>query len=640
MATNKNHQLIYMRRKNLLCIFKLYMCFNLLCLISCKYESEDLNFHEIKQPDKNVKVTMNVADVPNGETIYIYGATDLMYTINAAPGAVTKQEFYLNNKLIVGEKEVLHLDPSDLTGNDSDVLKVKVNLSSGNGSLAEVLGEEKSSFEFIYPIKYVNPQINLNINQRINSSKKLEIYWNKPNLEGAEIESYDVYNFNNLDQILIDQITDPSKTSFIDDDYSYGAKTYKIITKYKGNKVPPKEDFYSVKYKVFTSNYFKTKTLKNLSLDIQWIHPDGIENKYVLVWKGNVLTIPLGKNNTEVYRPAFPFQEEQYYELYILPEKADIWDYAKYPKIINYFKEQKYGDPEVDNSHFILVEGDVKNHLILSMRAYKNGFGIRNYGIDDLVMKSKNSDLVQYPYYISSFKVSPATGKVAVHLSSDVYNIKSKVEVYSDFTLSKKIRTDEIDNLPVYYLTNDDKFLVGNDNLSKFKIYDLNTGKLLSEKTETDGRQFFPSISDDGRYTASSVSGPDGWYKIYKYQNDQYTLIAEKTRSRTLNVIAFHPTIQNQIVIQSIDNYFSICELPSLKVIKKVAGEFICFDKFSGKILFKDENFSSNSLINVMDSKYSSIIFSLTTGLYFHPYEARLLNNNIILNNNYVNIGQ
>lgn len=639
MATNKNHQLIYMRRKNLLCIFKLYICFNLLCLISCKYESEDLNFHEIKQPDKNVKVTMNVADVPNGETIYIYGATDLMYTINAAPGAVTKQEFYLNNKLIVGEKEVLHLDPSDLTGNDSDILKVKVNLSSGNGSLAEVLGEEKSSFEFIYPIKFVNPQINLNINQRINSSKKLEIYWNKPNLEGAEIESYEIYNFDNLDQIFINKITDPSKTSFIDDDYSYGAKTYKIITKYRGNKVPPKEDFYSVQYKVFTSNYFKTKTLKNLSLDIQWTHPDGIENKYVLVWKGNVLTIPLGKNNAEVYRPAFPFQEEQYYELYILPEKADTWDYAKYPKIINYFKEQKYGDPEVDNAHLILVEGDVKNKLILSMRSNKNGFGIRNFGIDDLVLKSKNPDLVQYPYYISSFKVSQATGKVAVHLRSDVYETKPKIEVYSDFTFSKKIRTYVSDDFPVYYLTNDDKILVGNNNLYDYEIYDLNSGKLLSKKREANG-QFFPGISEDGRYTTSSGSYNNGWYKIYRYENDQYTVIAEKTGSRTRNAVEFHPLIQDQVVLQSFDNYFSICELPSLKVIKKVPGEFICFDKFTGKILFKDENFSSNSLINVMDSKYSSIVFSLTTGLYFHPFAARLLNNNIILNNNYVNIGQ
>ncbi|WP_400260776.1 hypothetical protein ACFX5U_11670 [Sphingobacterium sp. SG20118] len=615
------------------------MCFNILCLISCKYESEDLNFHEIKQPDKSVKVTMNLADIPSGQTIYIYASTDLLYAINTTSGSIAKQEFYLNNKLIGSEKEVLHLNPSDLIGNGSDVVKVKLELSSGTGSLAEVLGEEKSSFEFIYPIKYVNPQVNLNINQRINSSNKLEIYWKKPNLEGAEIESYEIYNFNNLDQILIDQISDHSKTSFVDDDYSYGAKTYKIITKYKGNKVPAKEDFYSVKYKVFTSNYFKTSTLKNLNLDIKWTHPDGIENKYVLVWKENVLTIPLGKNNAEVYRPAFPFQEEQYYELYILPEKADTWDYAKYPKVINYFKEQKYGDTEIDNAHLILVEGDVKNNLILSMRGYKNGYGIRNYGIDDLVMKSKNPDLVQYPYYISSFKVSPATGKVAVHLRSDVYETKPKIEVYSDFTFSKKIRTYASDDFPVYYLTNDDKILVGNNNLYHYEIYDLNSGKLLSEKREANG-QFFPGISADGRYATSSASYNNGWYKIYRYENDQYKVIAEKTGSRTLNAIEFHPLIQDQVVLQSIDNYFTICELPSLKVIKKVAGEFICFDKFTGKILFKDENFSSNSLINVMDSKYSTIVFSMTTGLYFHPYEARLLNNNIILNNNYVNIGQ
>lgn len=627
-----------MRLKNLLCIFKLYMCFNLLCLISCKYESDDLNFHEIKQPEKDVKVTMNLADIPNGQTIYIYAPTDLSYTINATSGAIAKQEFFLNNKLVETDKKVLHIKPSDLGGTTPDILKVKVELSSATGSLAEVLGEEKSSFEFTYSIKYVNPQVNLNINQRINSSKKLEIYWNKPNIEGAEIESYEIYNFSNLDQILIDRISDPSKSSYVDDDYSYGAKTYKIVTKYKGNKIPPKEDFYSVKYEVFTSDYFKTKTLKNLNLDIQWTHPNGIANKYVLIWKGDVRTIPLGKNNVEVYRPAFPFQEEQYYELYILPEKANEWDYAKYPKIINYFKEQRY-DADIDYRHFIMVEGDMKNKLILAMRGVKNGFGIRSYGIDDLAMKSKSADLEQYPFYISSFKVSPATGKVAVHLRSDVYETKPKIEVYSDFTFSKKLRTYASDDFPVYYLTDDDKILVGNNDLYHYEIYDLNSGKLLSEKRESKG-QFFPIISHDGRYTSSSGSYDNGWYRIYKYENDQYTLIAEKIGSRTKNELVFHPLIKDQVVIQSLDNYFSICELPSLKVIKKVPGEFVCFDGFTGNILFKDQYFSSNSVVNVLDNKYSNILFSMTTGLYFHPFQARLLNNNIILYNNYVNIAQ
>ncbi|WP_313181198.1 hypothetical protein [Sphingobacterium siyangense] len=614
------------------------MCFNFLCLISCKYNSEDLNFHEIKPPDKDAKVSMNLADVPNGQTVYIYAPTDLSYAINATSGSIAKQEFYLNNKLVGSEKAVLRIKPSDLAGGTSDILKVKVELSSGTGSLAEVLGQEKSAFEFTYPIKYINPQVNLNINQRINSSKKLEIYWTKPAIEGAEIESYEIYNFSNLDQILINRISDPDKNSFVDDDYSYGAKTYKIITKYKGNKVPPKEDFYSVKYKVFTSDYFKIKTLKNLNLNIQWTHPDGIANKYILVWKGNTQTIPVGKNSAEVYRPAFPFQEEQYYELYILPEKANEWDYAKYPKIINYFKEQKY-EAEIEYAHMIMAEGDIKNKLILSMRGVKNGFGIRSYGIDDLAMKSNNTDLVQYPYYISSFKVSPATGKVAVHLRSDIYETKPKIEVYSDFTFSKKLRTYASDDFPVYYLTSDDKILVGNNDLYHYEIYDLNSGKLLSEKRENNG-QFFPIISQDGRYTSSSGSYDNGWYKIYKYENDQFTLIAEKKGSRTRNEIIFHPLIKDQVILQSYDNYFSICELPTLKVIKKVQGEFLCFDGFTGNILFKDEYFSSNSIVNVLDNKYSNVLFSMTTGNYFQPYQVRLLNNNIILYNNYVNIVQ
>ncbi len=626
-----------MHYKSLLCTVKLYLCFGVLFFTSCKYESTELNFHTINSPEESPEVTLNLADVSAGQTIYIYSPTNLLYSINSSSGSIVKQEFFLNNKSLNSTQEGLLVTPADIVENSSNTIRVEVELSSGTGSLAEVLGEEKSQFEFTYPIKYVNPEVDLKINQRISSSKKMEIYWNKPTVEGAEIAGYQIYNFSNLDQVLIKDISNAEETTFIDEDYSYGAKTYKIITRYKDGKLPDKEAFYSVQYKIFTSEYFEANSLKNLNLGISWSHPDGIENKYVLVWKDHIQTIPLGENSVEVERPAFPFREEQYYELYILPEQADIYDYQKYPKVINYFKEAIYSEAK-DPAFMLEVHADYKNNLILQMHGLKTGDGIRSYNISDHSLNSNNNDHVKYPFYLSNFKVSPITGKIAVHLRSHIFEIEPKIEVYSDYTFTKKIGSYPTGDFPTYYLTGDDKILIANSNLYKIKIFDLNSGKLLSEKTE--GTQFASAISVDGKYTASYVSGADEWYRIYKYEDDKYTLIRDQRSSRIKNNIVFHPTIHNQVVIQSIDNYFTIFELPSFKVIKKVPGEFLTIDQFTGKMIFKDEYFGSNGVINVLDNTYNNVIFSLRTGNYFQQGDVRLINNNIILYNNYIKLSQ
>lgn len=627
-----------MFHKKLLWVSRLIALGAVMCLNSCKYESEELNFHTISPPNQDNKVNVNLADVPTGQTVYIYSPTDITYSINASTGAIVKYEFFINERLHSSDRGILHISPDDITKSMVNELKVKVELSSGTGSLAEILGEEKAVFEFSYPLKFVQPDVDLRIQQRVDETKKLVIYWDKPAVEGLEVESYEIYNFSNLGQILIDRISDPNRTEFLDEEYSYGPKTYKIITTFKGNKIPPREDFYSVKYNVFTTAHIEANTLKNLNLRIKWTHPDGIESKYVLVWNRQVQYIPVQQNSAEVYRPAFPYLEEQYYEIYVLPENADFWDYQKYPKVINYFKEQTLGDGTEPRVLFVCTEADYKNNLVLSMQTLRNDYGFRTYNSDNLRQQSLFRGHVQHPYYVSSFKVSPTKGRIAIHLRSNDYKIKPKIDVYSDHTLSRKLGSYPTDDFPIFFLTDDDKMMLSPNNMDNFKIYDINSGNLLSEKRENG--QFRPAISADGKYTVSYVGNADGWYRLYSYQNNQYTLIKEKRNSRIYNDIKFHPTVKDQVVIQSIDNYFSICQLPDLKEIKRIPGEFLCFDAFTGNILYKDRDFTANSTVHVMDSKYVNVLFSIRASNYFQGGDVRLLKNHLILDNHYVNINQ
>ena len=323
------------------CVFnpllKISFLFSVLLFCACEYDSDNMNYHELPRPENNLSVTYNLADVPEGGMIYIYSPTRLTYTLNISSGTILRKEFYLNNQRITDVNGEIFLSPDILYNNTANVLSLKIEVGSGTGSLAEILGGEKSEFEFDYLVKYVNPDIRLDIKQRVSRENHLELYWEKPQIEGVEIENYRIYYYDNFEELLVKEITDPDVTSYVDKDYVYGAKTYRIVVTYNSNEITPKEDFYTVKYSEFSEGMFTYNSSEQFKLKIKWKNPNAFVCKYVLCWKGEEIYMNEGVSEASVPRPTYPMTGAQYYELYILPVDGNFSDYTKYPKVISYF---------------------------------------------------------------------------------------------------------------------------------------------------------------------------------------------------------------------------------------------------------------------------------------------------------------
>lgn len=616
---------------------KLILSFSVFLFYACEYDNNEMNYHELTPPEKNASVVFNLADIPEGNPIYIYAPTYLTYKLNITSGTIVYKEFYLNNQLMDVSNGYIFLHPYNVPENINSTLKLKVKLTSGTGSLAEILGGEKSEFEFNYSVKYVNPDIKLDIKQRVNHNKHLELYWDKPNIEGLEIESYKIYHYNSFDEILVAEITNPDETSYIDNSYVYGSKTFRIVVKYKSNKIEDKEAFYTVKYNEFTSSMFTTSSAEPFKLKIKWNNPNNIACKYVLKWRDEVINIKEGTSEVSILRPTFPMSDTQYYELYILPLHADFNNYEKYPKIINYFQEKFFGEKYEENARHIQFNADVKNNYILAMRPDQNHFGFRAYNKESLIIQNNADISFGYNIYTEEFTTSPTTGRVAIHCRINDRSTDPKIYVYSDYTLNTLLGTFSTDDFPVFFLTDDDKIIINNNDRKLNRIYDIKTNKLLNNQRESTGTDFRPAISPDGKYIFNYLRIDNTWYKLYSYENGDFNLIKHQTNSRVNNIV-FNPKRQNHVVMQTIDNKFSIYEIPSLNKIATFDGEFICFDSFTGNILYLDKDFNSNSQLNILNDTYDKVIFKITTNLNFYYYYARLINNHLVVRDYYINI--
>lgn len=615
---------------------KFIYCLISLFLYSCEYDNDDMNYHTLAPPSNNIVAKLDLANISEGETIYIYSPTSLAYTLNVSSGTVVSKEFFLNDQPLYGYYDGgIYLRTNYMPDNAVGTLTVKVKLTSCTGSLAELLGGEKYEFKFTYKVKFVNPTVNLNIRQLVRDNH-MEIYWNKPQVDGAEIESYTIYNSDNYGAVISNKIVNPDQTSYVDKNYVYGSRTYRIITKYKFNKIPQKEDFYTVRYENITSNMFTTSSSESFKLKIKWNNPSNLASKYVLKWNNNLINISEGVAEASVLRPPFPMQSDQYYELYILPVDANFDSYASYPKVTNYFKENYFGETLEPNKSPIRFAADLKNGYILAMRPNDNNFGFRAYNKDNLNIVSNKFLGYTAPYYTETFATSPNTGQVAIHFRIDNSN-DDRIQVYSDFTLNGSLGTYSTDDFPDYYLTEDDKLLIVNNDHYNLRIFDIKTSLLLKDQRETSGEQFIPKISANGQYNINYTNYTSGaWFKLYKYESNNLTLIKAVTNSGIKRIV-FSPKVQNQVAMQSSDNTFSICEIPSLNKLVTIQGEFVCFDPFTGNVLYADKEFANNSRLNVLNATYDKTIYSIVVRNYYYYY-CWLLNNHLILKDYYVNI--
>jgi len=604
----------------------------------CEYDSGKSNFHDLPAPEEDITVNVDLLGLNPKDIIYIYAKTNLAYNINISSGKIVKYNFFLDNIKLASNNNQLTINPYYLD-NQIHKLVLKLDLTSDTESLEEIFGGEKSYKEIEFNLKYVNTDGHLNIAQKKNDEGYLEIYWDEPKIEGLKIEKYDIYSYDEHNEVLKESITDPHSSYYIDKSYVYGVKTYKIVTTFAEEGIKPWEDFYTVKYIPFTPEMFTTEITKDFKLKIKWNNPNGYNCQYVFVWEGNTTRIEKGKNEIEVERDIFPTLQTYYYDLYVLPDD-DNWYINNKVSIKNYYRENILEEIDPNQAHLVIA-ADIKNRLLLALRPSSYSYShhnLKRYNINTLEFKDEVSiQEGDYQYYPDDIRVAE-NGRVGIHyrVNSD-YTKQPIIIIYEDNSCAKRLSRYRADIWPVWSLSADERLYLRNSDTRVSYIYDVKNGK-LSHTLKEAGSEFRTSVSPSGKYFFNYLRIDNKWYKLYKNDNGNITLLNSNLQSDITN-IEFNPANEKYAVFCHGEESFSIYEIPNLRKVTTIKGGFVKFDPFTGNILYQDIDFLNNSKIHILNKDYDKNLLSFTVKqYYFYPLYTYLFNNYLFIRDYYVKL--
>ncbi len=257
---------------------------------SCEYETEQDYFVNLTKPSEDIKATINLQNITENETIYIYTATSMGYNVDTDDRRLLDISFTLDDRVIASQANIIYISPYSFDDKDH-ILKVKISLSSNTGSLAEKLHLEQYTGEFSYKIKFVKTDLKLNISQQTTEDGFLKLIWDKPDLQQTPIDKY-VISYYDSESQTTKEFEVKDNTFFVDDTYIYGFREYIIKTYFEDNKIQTWTDYFIAEYKELT--------IDDLNLDLHQERTQ--EGCFKLIWNNpQIMRMPVKKYILEYY---------------------------------------------------------------------------------------------------------------------------------------------------------------------------------------------------------------------------------------------------------------------------------------------------------------------------------------------------
>jgi len=263
-----------------------------LLFFSCEYETEKDYFVEKEKPSENIDLKLNIRNIGEDGIINIYTTTELVYSIDVASQQLLNIIFTLDDQRITSINNAIILYPISDQEKEQN-LKVKVELRSNTGSLADKLYLEKYVGEFSFKVRFIKTDLKLNIVQEMTNDGYLKLVWDKPSLEQTPVAKYNISYFDIISgKEKSFDIDNPENSFFIDNDYLYGFREYKITTYFENNKIKPWTDMYIAQYKELT--------IENIQLNLR--QQRSTSGYFELIWdKPNINRMPVIKYLIEYY---------------------------------------------------------------------------------------------------------------------------------------------------------------------------------------------------------------------------------------------------------------------------------------------------------------------------------------------------
>lgn len=597
-------------------ILTLILLSSVLFFLSCEFDNSDNNFHDITPPLESVPIGIDLAGMKVGDPIYIYTETRLYFTIGTSGRELLMKEYYFDNKLVLtedgSETQGINIDPGTIYADEDHTFSMRIYLKTGTGSLAEMIGLEAYMGEITFNMKYVKADMKLNVKQRQNKDKHLELYWDKPELEQVKVKGYTIYDgdgeFNGKQLAYIE---DPNQTSFVDPDYAYGYKSYHVRVDFEGDKIKPWNEYITAEYKPIEELH--TSRISPNKVKIEFNNENTYPCKYVVRFYDDATGawhhIPDGQTYLEKEGEAFPLTHSQKsIILYIVPKDATENDYDNYTYVF-----LSYSDPYIAGSSTSQGTDKFSNNFYTWTYDQLNIYDINTMRLKKTPTHGIDTD--------SRSKVSVNKGGLIAF--SGAY---SKVRIYKDDNLTTLLRTFETTG--DYMLTDNNKFIYCD--YAGIYMADVNTGNKTTLKSlawiegfvaSKCGKYIIMSINEDhdmgifdiSTGTPSKISDIDNNEVVY-FDNDR--LIVNKGNDGTEEFITY--------------------QLPTMTVLKKMQGTFKDIDPYTGNIAYVDRNYSENKTLYLLAPDYSKTLFSMRLDSDFHS--LILTNNFLFVNNNYINL--
>lgn len=595
-------------------------------LYSCEYSNNIVHTNNISPPDKDFYAEINLSHVQPNCTLYIYEPTVLTFAIDPKGHEIVHQTITIDAESTISDNRI-YLYP--LKDNSVRKLVFDLELKTNTGSIAENLGYEKYTGRYEYNVKFVKLEEEFDVNFRGGKSDEgyLELEWDEPILENASIQKYELLFFEettNEEKRYV--ITDPSQTHYIDENYVWGYRNYKLSVYYSNSDV----DYESYKSSYFTPSYYGAggETLFSYQyIDHEWMNVSwaytGYKCKYLLVdangtqseWDENHRTV-------KMQRFRFPVDPERF-KLYILPYHLPIEEYEKCSFIAAdiVWNDGRYvaidrpmaWNREKDE-YYYMYNGEMKVHSMTDF-SLKNEYFLRIFTLYDQMNISSSSTTSQVALYKHLYPIQYPINEIYIYDSSDFVQTL-KLENVNRFTDQIRIT----DNFRLFYkdIVTDPEATGGE---ASIVVCDSRSGSIMTRR-KLMGKDARFTVSNDGKYICEYYEENLHIYRldndviipVYSYRNLQYTY----------KTCQFSHINSSELIISG-GNETILFDVVLLREKYKIEGQFIVQDAKNGYLACLDELYHENSILNIFDMRLEKVLTRIPFILYDGPYY--LLNN-------------
>lgn len=586
---------------------------------ACEFDSDKEFYKEIEKPEE-IMVGIDLAGVRPGEPIYIYEDTRLFYTLNISGKKLLKLEATLNGQYLhMMSYPYIVVPKASLSANGENILKLKIQLKTDSGSIADILNAEVYEGEFTFRLLPVDNEFDLAIRNAQTEEKYLRVEWDKPSFEQLEIAGYEIAYTDTRGKKQT-KLLDASATSFVDKDYVYGYRSYSITMKFVEEKISKKTYIHNISYTPITSDDI-TMEFKDLeSTKISW-NPNKYRCNYYILYNRNDKVVASALfDEPEVILPAPAFPEESgFYTVVIVPDDMGISEISYNSGGVEKFYQYKAPKSPLDMA---VQTYDIPNNLLYG----RTGNAVKIGNASDLkTLRSYDS-----PYFdnLTSVSVSPKSNKLLVFIGYNGSVTDNIIYLYDDKnnlgSTPKIVRIPPKDSrYGTVLLINDNRIFIGlshdsENNRSFHSLIDANTGDII-DILET--QMFhFTNVSYDCERLAfyDRVQQQLHIYSIHDSGFEQtHTINIADQIKEDLIYSTFNPKDADQIVIHSFSGKkFFVVDIPFQKI-KQIEGEFETIDPFTGRIYSYDKDYNTNSLMNIYQrGNYDAPVFQFKAQKY------------------------